>query len=87
MPKLIGKFLIKGLTETNDYLQQRMKGVSNLRLDELLRSLEAKGLAILYSDKHGNISLVKATYKGLRQAKSLDFYKWIPKWMKAEHLF
>ncbi len=60
--------------------------ISHEQLDKLLTSLEAKGLAFLYKDRRGNIALAKATYKGLRQAKPLEYYKWFPKWIKKEQL-
>jgi len=68
-------------------MKERLVGISDEQLDKLLTSLEAKGLAILYKDKRGNITLAKATYKGLKQAKPLEYYKWFPEWMKKEQLF
>jgi alkylation response protein AidB-like acyl-CoA dehydrogenase len=59
-------------------MKERLAGISDEQLDKLLTSLEAKGLALLHRDKRGNITLAKATYKGLKQAKPLEYYKWFP---------
>jgi hypothetical protein len=50
-------------------------------------ALEAKGLTKLYKDRRGNITLAKATYKGLKQAKPKEFYQWYPEWMDKDLLF
>ncbi|MDH5532746.1 MAG: acyl-CoA/acyl-ACP dehydrogenase [Candidatus Bathyarchaeota archaeon] len=63
-------------------IEERLAGISDEQLDKLLTSLEAKGLAFLYKGKRGNIALAKATYKGLRQAKPLEYYKWFPEWIR-----
>jgi len=63
-------------------MKERLVGASDEQLDKMLTSLEAKGLAFLYKSKRGDIVLAKATYKGLRQAKPLEYYKWFPKWMR-----
>jgi hypothetical protein len=76
-----------GLYVSREYMKDRLVDISDEQLDKLLTSLEAKGLAILYRDKRGNIALAKATYKGLRQAKPLAYYKWFPKWIKENQLF
>jgi hypothetical protein len=76
-----------GLYVSREYMKDRLVDISDEQLDKLLTSLEAKGLAILYKDKRGNIALAKATYKGLKQAKPLEYYKWFPKWMKEDQLF
>jgi alkylation response protein AidB-like acyl-CoA dehydrogenase len=69
---------------SRDDMKERLKGISDEQLDKLLMSLEAKGLVLLYKDKRDNITLAKATYKGLRHAKPLEYYKWFPKWIKKE---
>jgi alkylation response protein AidB-like acyl-CoA dehydrogenase len=76
-----------GLYMSREDMKERLVGISDEQLDKLLTSLEAKGLAIVYKDKRGNITLAKATYKGLKQAKPLEYYKWFPEWMKKEQLF
>jgi len=68
-------------------MKERLVDISDKQLDKLLTSLKAKGLALLHKDKRGNITLAKATYKGLRQAKSLEHYKWFPEWIKKKQLF
>jgi hypothetical protein len=70
-----------------DDMKERLRDISDERLDKMLISLEAKGLAFLYKDKRGNIALAKATYKGLRQAKPLEYYEWFPEWIKKKQLF
>jgi hypothetical protein len=70
-----------------DDMKERLANISDEQLDKLLTSLETKGLAFLYKDKRGNITLAKATYKGLRQAKPLEYYKWFPEWIKKKQLF
>ena len=69
---------------SRDDMKERLENISDAQLDKLLTSLETKGLALLYKDKRGNITLAKATYKGLRQAKPLEYYKWFPKWIKKQ---
>jgi hypothetical protein len=66
-------------------MKERLADISDEQLDKLLTSLEAKGLALLYKDEQGKITLAKATYKGLKQAKPLEYYKWFPKWMKRSN--
>jgi len=60
--------------------------VSDTRLDEILISLEKKGLVKLYRDKKG-IVLAKATYKGLKKANPPEYYQWFPSWVKEENIF
>ncbi len=54
--------------------------VDNAVLDDLLVSLEKKGLVRLYRDKKG-IALAKATYEGLDKAHPKEYYKWFPSWI------
>lgn len=54
--------------------------VDNAVLDDLLTSLEKKGLVKLYRAKKG-IELAKATYEGLNRAHPLEYYKWFPAWI------
>ncbi|MCK5563442.1 acyl-CoA/acyl-ACP dehydrogenase [Candidatus Bathyarchaeota archaeon] len=68
-------------------VKERLTDISDKQLDKLLTSLKAKGLALLHKDKRGNITLAKATYKGLRQAKPIEYYKWFPEWIKKKQLF
>ncbi|HOE18666.1 MAG TPA: acyl-CoA dehydrogenase family protein [Syntrophorhabdaceae bacterium] len=54
--------------------------VDNAVLDDLLTSLEKKGLVKLYRAKKG-VELAKATYEGLNRAHPLEYYKWFPAWI------
>ncbi|OGP61990.1 MAG: acyl-CoA dehydrogenase, partial [Deltaproteobacteria bacterium RBG_13_47_9] len=51
--------------------------VEEAKLNEVLSSLEKKGLARLYRDRKG-IALVKATYEGLKKAYPQEYYRWFP---------
>ena len=64
-----------------------LASISDDQLDKMLTSLEAKGLVKLYKDRHGTITLAKATYKGLKEAKPLEHYKWFPDWIDKKMLF
>ncbi len=64
-----------------------LAGVSDDQLDKVLTSLEAEELIKLYKDRRGAIVLAKATYKGLKEAKPLEHYKWFPEWIDKELLF
>jgi alkylation response protein AidB-like acyl-CoA dehydrogenase len=57
--------------------------IDGARLEELLLSLEKKGLVKLYRTKKG-IELAKATYEGLSQAYPLDYYRWFPAWIHKD---
>jgi alkylation response protein AidB-like acyl-CoA dehydrogenase len=54
--------------------------VDSATLDDLLISLEKKGLVKLYRTKKG-IELAKATYEGLNRAHPLEYYQWFPSWI------
>jgi alkylation response protein AidB-like acyl-CoA dehydrogenase len=49
-------------------------------LDDLLASLEKKGLVKLYRKGNG-IELAKATYDGLDRAHPPEYYRWFPEWI------
>jgi len=76
-----------GLFMSRSDLKQMLAAVTDQQLDQLLMSLEAKGLVKLYKDRRGNIALAKATYKGLKEAKPKEHYQWYPDWIKKEQLF
>ena len=76
-----------GLHMSRNDMKERLPSIDDEQLDKLLTSLEAKGLVKLYRDRRGNIALAKATYKGLKEAKPLEYYKWFPEWMSKEYLF
>jgi len=61
--------------------------ISDEQLDKLLTSLEVRGLVKLHRDERGAIALAKATYKGLREAKPIEYYRWFPEWIKKDLLF
>jgi len=76
-----------GLYMSRADMKGRLAGVSDEQLNQLLTTLETQGLVKLYKDRRGNITLAKATYKGLRQAKPPEFYKWYPEWVDKDLLF
>jgi len=76
-----------GLYMMREDLKERLEGVTDEKLDGLLKSLEGKDLVKLYRDGRGNVTLVKATYDGLRKAKPLEEYKWYPNWHNKKHTF
>ncbi|MFQ5836895.1 MAG: acyl-CoA dehydrogenase, partial [Candidatus Bathyarchaeia archaeon] len=76
-----------GIHMSREDMKAWLPDVSDNQLDKLLTSLEAKGLIKLYKDRRGAIALAKATYKGLKEAKPLEHYKWFPEWINKELLF
>jgi alkylation response protein AidB-like acyl-CoA dehydrogenase len=60
--------------------------VEDTKLDELLLSLERKGLVKLFRDRKG-IALSKATYDGLKKAYPQEYYRWFPSWIKENNFF
>ena len=76
-----------GIYMNREDMKAWLAGVSDDQLDKLLTSLEVKGLVKLYKDRRGAIALAKATYKGLKEAKPLEHYKWFPEWIDKELLF
>jgi len=76
-----------GLYMNRADMKERLAGVSDEQLNQLLTALETQGLVKIYKDRRGNITLAKATYKGLKQAKPLEFYQWYPEWISKDLLF
>jgi alkylation response protein AidB-like acyl-CoA dehydrogenase len=76
-----------GLYMSRSDMKDRLAGVSDEQLNQLLTALEAQGLVKVYKDRRGNIVLAKATYKGLKQAKPPEFYQWYPEWINKDLLF
>ena len=76
-----------GLYMSREDMKERIAGISDDQLDQLLASLEVKGLAKIYRDGRGVIALANATYRGLKEAKPLEYYKWFPGWIKRDTLF
>lgn len=61
--------------------------VDDEKLDEILISLEEKGLVDLYRDRRKGIQLVKATYDALRKTNPPEHYRWFPDWYRDEDKF
>jgi alkylation response protein AidB-like acyl-CoA dehydrogenase len=76
-----------GLYMSREDMKERLANVDDERLDKLLTSLETTGFVKLYRDKRGNIAMAKATYKGLKEAKPLEYYQWFPEWIRKQKLF
>jgi hypothetical protein len=72
---------------TREDLKERLTDQNDEKLDKTLRNLETKNLVKLHHDARGTITLVKATYHGLRNARPLQEYKWYPDWLDKEHIF
>jgi hypothetical protein len=68
-----------GLYMAREDIQEAFE-VDDGKLDELLISLEQKGLIWLNRTKKG-IGLAKASYKGLREANPKEHYQWYPEWI------
>ena len=60
--------------------------VEETKLNEVLLSLEKKGLVKIYRDRKG-IALIKATYEGLKKAYPQEYYEWFPSWVKEGNIF
>ena len=76
-----------GLYMTREDLKERLNAINEEKLDDILKSLESKGLVKLYRDSRKTIALTKATYDGLRKANELQNYKWYPDWLKKDFIF
>lgn len=76
-----------GLYMTREELKERLIEQNDEKLDNILRTLETKNLAKLHRDPKGTITLIKATYEGLRKAKPTQLYQWYPDWLNKELLF
>ncbi|UCE95529.1 MAG: acyl-CoA dehydrogenase family protein [Candidatus Bathyarchaeota archaeon] len=73
-----------GLHMTRNDIKELLVGITDEKLDNILTTLEAQGLLKLHRNRKGKITLAKASYKGLRKAKPLDYYKWFPEWAKRQ---
>ena len=76
-----------GLYMSRSDMKDILTSATDEQLDKMLGSLETKGLVHLYRDRRGTIALAKATYKGLKEAKPLEHYKWFPEWIRKQKLF
>jgi hypothetical protein len=68
-------------------MKERLTGANDEQLNQLLSALETEGLVKLHKDRRGNISLAKATFKGLKQAKPKEYYQWYPEWLNKDLIF
>ncbi len=73
-----------GLYISPSELKEQLKGVTDEKLGVILVALEAKGFARLYRNRRDTITLVKATFKGLKEARPLEYYRWFPEWAKKQ---
>ena len=76
-----------GLYLAREDLKERIAGASEETFDRILKNLESKNLARLYRDGRGTITLVKATYEGIRKAGPPERYRWYPEWLRKEFIF
>ncbi len=76
-----------GLFMSRQDMKEKMVGITDEQLNQMLMELENKGLVKLYKDRRGNITLAKATYKGLKTAKPSSYYQWYPDWVDKNLLF
>jgi DNA-binding transcriptional ArsR family regulator len=76
-----------GLFMTRADMKERLTGASDEQLNQLLSALETEGLVKLHKDRRGNITLAKATFKGLKQAKPKEYYQWYPEWLNKDLIF
>jgi hypothetical protein len=76
-----------GLFMSRTDIKEKLANASDEQLNQLLAGLETKGLIKLHKDRRGNITLAKATFKGLKQAKPKEHYQWYPEWLNKDHIF
>ncbi len=76
-----------GLYMSKSDMKEKLVGADDEQLDKMLTLLEAKGHVKLYKDRRGNIALAKATYRGLKKARPVEYYQWFPEWINKDLLF
>jgi alkylation response protein AidB-like acyl-CoA dehydrogenase len=76
-----------GLYMTLEDLKERLTDSGRQNLDKILGNFESEKLVKLYRDGQGLITLVKATFQGLRKAMPLEKYKWYPEWLSSDFMF
>jgi alkylation response protein AidB-like acyl-CoA dehydrogenase len=76
-----------GLYLTRGEIKEQLMTIQDAELDKFLTTLEAKELIKLYKDRRGTVLMARATHKGLKQAKPLDYYKWFPEWLDKDYIF
>ncbi len=68
-----------GLYMTVDDIRDDIKG-SRSKIRKVLEEMEKNGSVSTHRDKNDKIELAKATYKGIDQAFSKEYYRWFPDW-------
>jgi alkylation response protein AidB-like acyl-CoA dehydrogenase len=76
-----------GLFMTRADMKERLAGANDEQLNQFLTALETQGYVKLHKDRRGNITLAKATFKGLKQAKPKEHYQWYPEWLNKDLIF
>jgi hypothetical protein len=76
-----------GLFMSREDIKDRLNDATDDKLNQVLESLESKELVKLYRDGRGSITLVKATYDGLRKTSPLEKFKWYPDWLDKNFIF
>jgi hypothetical protein len=56
-------------------------------LNKYLAGLEEKGLARLYRDKKGRLTMARVSYSGLDQANPPEHYRYFPQWIDSADIF
>ena len=76
-----------GLYMTREEIKQHLLSIADADLDKLFIALETKEFVRLHRDKRGAILMARASHKGLKKAKPLDYYKWFPSWLDKDYIF
>jgi alkylation response protein AidB-like acyl-CoA dehydrogenase len=76
-----------GLYMTREDVKERLAAIPDSQLDKLFIALEAKDMVKLHKDKRGAVLMARASHKGLKEAKPLDFYRWFPDWLDKDYIF
>ena len=76
-----------GLYMTREDVKERLAAIPDSELDKLFATLETKDLVKLHKDRRGAVLMIRATHKGLKEARPLDYYKWFPKWLDKDYIF
>ncbi len=61
--------------------------ISNEELLNYLGILEEKGFASQWTNRKGQVELVKATLAGIKEANPPEYYRYIPSWVLPEDVF
>ncbi len=75
-----------GLYMTPDDVRYDIGGSRGTIL-EIFNTLAEKELIVTHHDRAGKVSLVKATYDGLRKAFPKEYYRWFPDWYPDSEKF